>query len=177
LAFGNGIAQETVIESEYYYTREELGVVSEEDAKKLVKAANDQEYLKAVAELREVRQSLQYVHVPAVQPVQVTFLEGVVGKFRSWYIDHQFVLPDVNRTAASANGQLLDPRESEAKSSIVSGAANKYEAKHFKEVDKLAKTFKQKDALDKVAEKYKFNREGFEKQYRRRWLDVKRKGK
>ena len=52
----------------------------------------------------------------------------------------------------------------------------KYEEKHFKEVDRFViKGLKQTAALDKVSQKYDFNREGFEKQYRTRHLNKQAK--
>jgi hypothetical protein len=54
----------------------------------------------------------------------------------------------------------------------------KYETKHFEEVDELVvKGMKQTAAFDEVTKKYDFNRESFEKQYRKRHLDEMKKKK
>jgi hypothetical protein len=49
-----------------------------------------------------------------------------------------------------------------------------YTEENFKEVDALALQMKQTAALDEVSNKHTFNREGFEKQYRKRWLNKKK---
>lgn len=52
----------------------------------------------------------------------------------------------------------------------------KFETKHFEEVDELVvNRMKQTAALDDVSNRYKFNRESFEKQYRKRHLNKKKK--
>jgi hypothetical protein len=54
----------------------------------------------------------------------------------------------------------------------------KYKDNYFEAVDELInKGYKQKAAFDEVCRKYLLNREGFEKQYRARWLNRKVKQK
>jgi hypothetical protein len=58
---------------------------------------------------------------------------------------------------------------------LVKVAPVKYQSQHFAEVDQLnVSGYTQKAALDEIAAKFSFNREGFEKQYRNRWLNRKK---
>ena len=100
-----------------------------------------------------------------------------IGAFSNWFLRNRIPIPKAapNRTVSPTRMTNAASQPIEPKVKFIYRKAPLYTAKHFKEVDKLTLTLKQKDALDQVSERYSFNREGFAKQYRTRWLNTKRR--
>jgi hypothetical protein len=116
---------------------------------------------------------------------QIRRVDRWLGAFAKWYTTYKLKLPRIQLAKQPPLFTASAPKQTATGMpkainygkgvNMIRVAPLKYLARHFEEVDKyIRKGYKQTAALDEVARKYEFNREGFEKQYRNRWLNRKR---
>jgi hypothetical protein len=126
----------------------------------LCKSFNDNSYSRILARVKVFENRLK-TSSDIFNTRLLEYFKTVESRYTKWYLEYD-----------------LEPPGNTSSTAIVRIAPIKYQKEHFEEVDRLwfQDGYTQTRALDEVCENYSFNRESFEKMYRRRHLDVKRKG-